>query len=302
MIKNAFRGLSAAILLAACFAYAAGAPTETQGRVRVNGVELYYKAVGLGPPIVVLHGGPGLEHTYLLPEMEVLADEHRLIFYDQRAVGRSSGQADRASITWENYVKDLDELCDALKLEKVILLGHSWGGMLAMFYTYHHPQRVRALILVDSAGASSDFRAPFSAAIETRLTPRDQAELQQTADPSQRDRIVFRAYFHDRTLAERLNLTYTPLTASQGSEVSRLMHNVSLGHFDIHQELEGFKVPTLILHGDEDPLPWQAAEKIHRHIPGSRFVLLKECGHFPMLESPEELFKEIRGFLKDLPD
>src|SRR5439155_7023995 len=130
-------------------------PKVEEGKKTVNGVELYYRAIGSGDTIIVLHGGPGLDHTELLPQYEELAKDFRLLFYDQRACGKSTGSFDEKSLNVDTYVNDLDGIRTASGITKANILGFSWGGLLAMFYTIKHPDAVDKLILVDSGAASS---------------------------------------------------------------------------------------------------------------------------------------------------
>ena len=121
-----------------------------EGTKKVNGAELYYKIMGSGEPIVILHGGPGLEHTYFLPQMGELAKNYKLIFYDQRTSGGSISSTDSSSITLGNFVEDLEGIRKAFDLDKMNLLGHSWGGMLAMFYATKYPENLNSLMLISS--------------------------------------------------------------------------------------------------------------------------------------------------------
>src|SRR5690349_10303645 len=108
------------------------APRE--GRIPVAGAELYYREVGQGPAIIVLHGGPDFDQSYLLPEMDRFADSFRLIYYDQRGRGRSAEGVKPEDVTLESEMADLDRVRQYFHLDKVTLLGHSWGTVLALEY------------------------------------------------------------------------------------------------------------------------------------------------------------------------
>ncbi len=113
-----------------------------EGFTQINGTQLFYKIIGKGTPIVILHGGPGLDHSYLLPQMAELAKTHKLIFFDQRASGKSSVDSDTNSTTMKNLVEDVEGIRKAFKLGKMNLMGHSWGGLLAMFYAIRFPNNI----------------------------------------------------------------------------------------------------------------------------------------------------------------
>src|ERR1041385_8605154 len=108
-------------------------PPRSSGTLRT--VPLYYCTYGpMGAPrLLVLHGGPGAHHDYLLPQMLELATDHELLFYDQRGGGRSKSD-DRDPITWQTHVEDLDRVVDELRMEPLDLIGYSWGGLLAILY------------------------------------------------------------------------------------------------------------------------------------------------------------------------
>ena len=109
--------------------------------MRVNGVDLFTRRVGTGPLVVVLHGGPGAHHDYLLPQYDRLAQGRSLFYYDQRGGGRSPVERE-VPVGWREHVADLDAVRGALKLERVTLCGYSWGGLLAVLYLLEHPDRV----------------------------------------------------------------------------------------------------------------------------------------------------------------
>src|SRR5437588_169957 len=113
-----------------------------QTTVELNGVRIYTRRVGDGPPVVVLHGGPGAHHDYLLPQYDRLALGRTLLFYDQRGGGRSPVPRD-TPVGWREHVADLEALRDLWGLERVTLLGYSWGGLLAVLYALEHPARIQ---------------------------------------------------------------------------------------------------------------------------------------------------------------
>lgn len=129
-----------------------GQPAPLEGYVPVEQAQLYYRAIGQGHPIILLHGGPDFDHNYFLPDMDRLSDAFRLIYYDQRGRGKSSGQVQDASL--QSDLQDLEGLREYLRLESMTVLGHSWGGLLAMEYAIRYPHRVSYLILMNTGPAS----------------------------------------------------------------------------------------------------------------------------------------------------
>ena len=130
--------------------------TPREGYVPVEGARLYFRDIGQGPAIIVLHGGPGFDHNYLLPDMDRLIDAFRLIYYDQRGCGRSGEHVQPEDVSLHSEMDDLEGVRAYFQQDSVALLGHSWGGLLAMEYALRHPQRVSHLILLNTAPASHD--------------------------------------------------------------------------------------------------------------------------------------------------
>src|SRR5712692_10068429 len=135
------------------------APHES--RIPVEKASLYAREIGRGQPIIVLHGGPDFDHSYLLPDLDRLADAFRLIYYDQRGRGRSADQVLPEEVTLASEIDDLDTVRQHFHLESPALLGHSWGTVLALEYALRHPERVSHMILMNPAPASTSDLAMF---------------------------------------------------------------------------------------------------------------------------------------------
>ena len=137
-----------------CASLRSDQPASREGFAPVKNAELFYREIGQGQPIIVIHGGPDFGHTYLLPDMDRLSDSYRLIYYDQRGRGMSRGELRLEEISIKQTVEDLDRLRSFLELEAVAVLGHSWGGRVAMYYAIQHPDRVSHMVLMNTAPAS----------------------------------------------------------------------------------------------------------------------------------------------------
>ena len=118
--------------------------------MQIRDVSLFVKVMGQGYPLVLMHGGPSLDHTTLLP-LEPLADQYTLIFYDHRCNGRSEG-AEASTMTMDNLTADADTLRQELGYDQWIVLGHSFGGNVALEYALRYPQSLTRLILMDTGG------------------------------------------------------------------------------------------------------------------------------------------------------
>ena len=145
---------------------------ENEGYVKVNNVKLYYSSIGAGDTLVVLHGGPGLSHKYLKPQLDsLLSSKFTLLYYDQRGSGWSEGINDTLKLNIQTYVTDLDQIRNHFELSKLNLVGHSFGGILGMYYGITYPDNLNSLVLIDSDAASYELRTPYQIkTINSRLT------------------------------------------------------------------------------------------------------------------------------------
>jgi len=280
-----------------------------EGMKDINGTQLYYKTMGEGMPIVILHGGPGLDHSYFLPQMEELARHYKLIFFDQRASGKSSNVVDTTAITMNNFVEDVEGIRKAFKLKKMNLFGHSWGGLVAMFYAVKYPNNLNSLVLVNSTPASSGWRNASFVLMARRTLPEDsvaQANLVQTEGFRKRSpkamseffKILFRSTFYNRMYADSLTLSLDTSFATKSRLMQYLNKDTTLLNYDVFRKLSVVHCPTLIIGSTYDMVAPEANDRLHQSIAGSTLVVLDSCGHFPFVEAPRRFFSTIEGFLK----
>jgi proline iminopeptidase len=280
--------------------------TSTYGYVKINGSDVYYKTMGAGSPIVFIHGGPVLDHSYLLPPMAELARDHQLIFYDQRACGKSSLEVDTTTMSIPGFVEDIELLRRELNLGNIHLLGHSWGGLLAMSYAVKYPDHLRSLILSNSIPASTEKWQEEQMLLAQRITPEDslrRAEILQSGEmqenPSEAVRklllLSYKPQFYNPELLDSLSLHIPGDYMERSREFQRL--GPDLASFNLYEDLEKFDKPTLIIYGDQEPAAALSAEELERTIPNAEYVRIKDCGHFPFVEQPELYFDAIRTFL-----
>jgi proline iminopeptidase len=274
-------------------------PHESTAPVR--GVELFVRRIGRGPPVVVLHGGPGAHHDYLLPGFDALADGRELIYYDQRGGGRSPVARD-VPVGWTEHVADLEALRESWGLDRLTIVGYSWGGLLALLYSLDHPSKVARLALVSPAPSWKAARESFEARFGQRnLDPTFQEarrELRESGlrerDPDAFQRRIFELsvapYFHDADRAR--DLTAFRVTGRTQQEVW-----ASLGDFDLRERLPTLRViPSLVLHGESDPIPIEAAATTAELV-GAEFHPVPRCGHVPYVEAHEEFVRVVGDFL-----
>lgn len=288
----------------------AAAPAATaadSGYVSATGARLFYKSVGRGDPIVIVHGGPGMDHAYLFPGMVELARSHRLVFYDQRGGGRTQGEVTRETVNLDLFMRDISTLADSLRLGRFTILGHSFGGLLALHYAERHPGRLRTVVLMNTVEPGRKFTIAMNDLLARRRTPQDSAEMQavmQSDAMRRRDtsavnamlRISFRMLFADRALADRLRLSLDPRTVGNMGPVAMNLVG-SMGTYDFWPLAARVRVPTLILQGADDAMPVQMLRELQQAIPGAELVFIERAGHFPYVEQPAATFAAIRRFL-----
>jgi proline iminopeptidase len=295
------------ILLAAAELRGSNPPEELL--IQVEDAKFFCRTIGSGSPVIVLHGGPGMSQDYLLPYMYRLAENHRVIFYDQRGCGQSIAEITPETVHREIFVKDIDSIRKAFDDEKVSILGHSWGCLLAMEYAIAYPNNVDKLILSNPIPASSEDFMLFVQEWMRRMAPFE-GEMQEIhhlpgfyegdSDIIERmHRIIYSIYFYDPAKTEHLNLRMTPTAALNGAKVYEYAGATLMSTpFNLYGDLQRLTMPTLIIQGDADVVPSTAVQHIHESIPGSQYVLIERCGHFPYVEEPELYFNLLNEFLR----
>jgi proline iminopeptidase len=284
-----------------------------EGFVSVKGGKLFYRTVGKGFPLIVLHGGPGLDQDYLLPQLYKLAENNLVVFYDQRGSGRSlETKLDEKHINIDQFVEDLETLRISLGFDKFILMGHSWGGLLAMQYAVGHQENLMGLILLNTAPADSKGQKAFLDEFEFRaknihndIKPffayEDFKEL-NAAQISDLYRKFLSVYFYNSEKVRDLSLNFSVASAQSGFKVLEEMSKTFWlqPNINLFPSLKRLSVPTFILHGKQDIVPAWAAQEIKDAIPQSEIVVLDHCDHFPYIEQPSQFFIELNKFLRKI--
>jgi proline iminopeptidase len=262
--------------------------------IDVDGARLFVRSVGSGKPLIIVHGGPGMSHDYLAPQLiDLLSSDYQLIFYDQRASGRSSGVDDTTRLTMSQFENDLEILRQQLKIDRLNLLGHSFGGLLTMHYAISYPNNVDKILLLDSSPASWELNFPyFRKVIAERQTENDRQELSAIEQKDDFDtnpelmdsylKIYFRTFFKNSTLSQKIVLGIDEHWLSNYKVTGNFIWK-DLGKYDIHNKLINITAPTLVMHGDESVISVKGAEAITQLIPNSKLVILKDVGHFPYI-------------------
>ena len=270
-------------------------------------MRLFTRLVGNGPLVVVLHGGPGASHDYLLPQYDLLATQRSLLYYDQRGGGQSPVPPG-TPVGWREHVADLEALRAEHGLEQLTVCGYSWGGLLAVLYFLEHPERVARLALVSPAGVTAEYRRQFEDEFARRMqAPEIQREREALRASGLRERdakayqrrafeLSVAGYFRD--FHDAKNLTAFRVTARTQQAVW-----TSLGDYDLRPRLRDVtsKILTpesLVVHGTFDPLPIAGSRELAALL-SAKFVELP-VGHCPHVEATEEFVRTLDGFLPSI--
>ena len=270
--------------------------------ITVNSVELFYAEEGNGPPCLLLHGGPGLDHHEFVPWLSPLASHARLIYLDYRGNGRSP-HIPPEQFTTAAIVEDIEALRQALGFSQMAVLGHSFGGFVALGYVLAHPAVVSHLIISCSApsydiGAEVEeqlahFGSPEVAAAFSR-------ENDMQTDEDMRAIIFDELPFYFATYSEEIRqraeawASETLYSAALSSWWS--VHQMPL--YDVRPRLGELHMPTLVIAGRHDRVcSLHQATIMQQGIPGARLVVCEHSGHMPQMEEPERYRQVVRDFL-----
>jgi proline iminopeptidase len=276
--------------------------------MKIRDVSLYVEVLGHGDPLLLMHGGPGLDHVSLTPFRE-LADHHTLVLYDHRCNGRSTG-APVTSMTWENLTADADALREELGFERWAVLGHSFGGHVALEYALRYPERVWRLVLLDTAGdarwsqknapevlAGRGF-GPKSVAVARRFYSGRIA----TKDFVRAAIRLLPAYDHRfslmRLAREMLEGGWRMKTRPEALVFGGQM----MRGWSVMDRLGEIRVPTLVVAGHDDFLfPPESQALLAAGIPNARLHVIERAGHNPQSERPAETLRAVSDFLAVAP-
>jgi proline iminopeptidase len=282
-------------------------------------VKIFYKVEGKGTDtLVVVHGGPGNSLESVRPDFEPLAKNRRVIYYDQRGQGRSEFMTDGTKLGYEFHVADLEALRQHFKLEKMNVIGNSWGGLLASLYAVAHPDRIQRMILDSAAspvrGFLDDMEDEISRRAEKLYTPEQMKRFRPMMRPevwiSAKDLLthcregytaILRTYTYGQTLD---GLSFKGDVCALPMETLRTQRTVnahiwkSLGDYNLMSQLASVKAPVLIIHGVADVIPQKSSEFWAYGYPNARLLLIQKAGHMAQVEAPGIFFPAIETFLK----
>ncbi|OQP42946.1 hypothetical protein A4H97_12400 [Niastella yeongjuensis] len=255
-------------------------------------IKLYINEYGTGKPVVMLAGGPGINPGYLQPICHKMTG-YRFIVPDQRGTGRSvMNNMDSLNLVVDKYVEDLEAVRVQLKLPKLTICGHSWGGMLAYAYAAKYPDKVERLVLLGPGGITPRFFAYFYSNINFRLhqEDRDEASHAVAGDLVAELKAIWPGYFFSR---ERALASKQLLDSSLANKGASKIDQVTTGNYNATtiarlNGLHNYKSPLYIIQGRQDPVGESTVYETAELVKQSKFSFIENCGHLPWLEEEKE--------------
>lgn len=292
-----------------------GSGRAWEGLIEAPGARIYCKSLGRGPPLLLLHGGPGADHTDFLPHLLPLAKRRRLILIDQRGSGRSERLADPSRYTLDGMIEDIEAVRTAFRVRKMDVLGHSFGGILAQAYAIRHPSAVRRLILAGTAASARTINADFRRMRAATLPAvRDRLAAFEAKGIFRKDGSYIPGY---AALCSRVYAPYMyrravhPIKPGEyvtGWEVLREMwvrHSDfrvegNLRGFDFTKQLRRVSVPTLVVLGDRDMVSLRSAKTLAAALRNGRLHVMTRCGHMMFVDDAPAFNTLVDEFLASL--
>ena len=283
------------------------------GYVDAHGAIIYYLTIGTGPPLVLLHGGPGTTHEYFLPYLLPLARRHQLVLIDERGCGRSQQLEDVTQYNLVDMAKDVEAVRVALNLGKVDLLGHSFGGILAQAVATQHPAGIRRLILASTGSSAARVNADFG-----RIKGSLNEELRRQIDAFEARGIIGAdgAQLPEyRKLADQAEAPYNYLIrqppwdsahSPMGWDVLNQMWGAksdfhidgNLVGFDFTEALRKLSIPALIIYGDHDMVSDATAQESQAALAGSLLVKIPRSAHMTLVDQNAAFIDAVTRFLE----
>ncbi len=285
---------------------------EKEMTVKVAGAELFCKIMGHGDPIFFIQGGPGLPYDMKTPVISKLTEKNLIVFFEHRGSYRSTGEVNCDTIKLDVFVEDLESLRKSFGFTKISLIGDCWGGSLAIKYAITHPESVDKLVLLSTLPASFEDLILSGIEFKSRLAPfkeeihniqKSQEFILGNQEASLRiQELNYIPHFYNSEQAKAYVLRW-PLTLAAMTTVATMREILARTeyskYFNWHSLLQELNNPTLIICGDNDWIPISSNEKIHKAIPNSKLIILKDCGHMTLYEKSDEVLKALKEFFAE---
>jgi proline iminopeptidase len=289
-------------------------------RIDVGDAELYVEEEGKGIPLILINGGPGGTHHYFHPWFSRAKKYTRVIYYDQRGCGLSDFKSGEEAYSVHQAVEDLDAIRRALDIGKWVLLGYSYGGLLAQFYTVNHPENAAGLILLGASpgmhvNTGRSRQSQFMSEQEKTRLKEIRGELQQFSKEKElpREKYIQLLLYNNFLNGDWKRQHFYKPSPERLSQIAlyEWVHdldfngimNRSMGTVDLKGAFENNPIPTLILEGKWD-LTWGEKKPgiLKNNHPNAQMVLFENAGHGIYDEETEKFFAVLEDFIKNLPE
>jgi len=283
-----------------------------QGYVERGGPAIFFKTLGQGIPVLLLHGGPGADHSDFLPALRPLARRCQLVLIDERGSGRSERLDDPKRYTLNQMVEDIERVRRHLKISRLVVLGHSFGGILAQAYATRHPKRILGLVLAGAGSSARDIdrdfrniRKALPARLEARLAAHERAGIFRADGAYEQGYAAASA----QALGPYMYAKAPPRRYRQPPELgmgvlremwvrrSDFHIDGNLKGFDFTRSLARVKAPSLVVIGDRDLVSTATADASRASLPRATLVVMAECAHMMYIDQTTRFNRLLEEFL-----
>lgn len=267
----------------------------------VNGRSVAYHLLGnaTGTPLIFINGGPGFDHSFhhLSKTWQQLSRSRRIIFFDQPGTGKSWPVGPNDSLSVDDLLLSIEAIRNSINASRFSLIGHSWGGYVALAYAIRYPERLERLVLVNSVAPKiSETTFLFAALFPEVQAQRSELRADNPADVQKYIRLSLAMSFHSPKIRKRV-LKKTGTVKYNGHQENLLWKDAE--NHDLSNDLKLITIPVLVTTGRYDAnIAPRTSWAIHQEIKNSTFIVFERSGHFPMIEEPENFFSVIDIFLR----
>lgn len=280
---------------------------QENGLIEIENGVLHYKKYGKGEPLLIINGGPGLDCDGFIPLAELLSDKYMTIIFDQRGTGKSNlKHVDSITVTMEFMTKDIETIRNYLKIDKWIVLGHSFGGFMAEYYAIYYPESIKAMILSSTGGIDLSILDYFNDNIQIRLSQAERDSLKYWSNRLKQGDTTYNAkYNKGKYLASAYlyNKDYVSELAHRlafegNPQITSLVYkDLFKIKFDCKEALKYFTKPVLIIQGRQDIIGDGIAYETHLILKNSSIVFINKSGHYSWWEQSEQYKFEVEKFI-----
>ncbi|MEP2671050.1 MAG: alpha/beta fold hydrolase [Cyclobacteriaceae bacterium] len=277
-----------------------------EGLTELNGTQLFVKTTGQGEPIIVVHGGPGMNHTYFLPHLNKLSKKFQVTYYDQRASGQSA-TPDPSTISLQTFAEDIDAIRKHLGHDQIYLLAHSWGALPAVSYGLRYPDNVKGIIFCNPIPFNKEYDEEMKEMQQSKLVGSDSTDRSiiigspnfKAGKSSAYKKLLllsFRHSFYKKSNYPQLSFEI-PANYKVASQALYTGLGSELRSYDYYAEVKKFSFPVLILHGSADAIPLRASQQAMENLPNATLAAFKKSGHFIFIEEPRKFTQVVSKFI-----